>query len=93
MEFKIETGVPYEVKRGGRGRKPTAFPFADMEVGDSFLIACKQEKKVLDSWRRKLLVAKTRFNDALFADASYGGNEWEFRTSASNAGLRVWRTA
>lgn len=80
MEFKIESNVPYEVKRGGRGRKPTAFPFDDMEVGDSFLIPCDpQDKKVLDSWRRKLRVAKKRYADKI-----------ELRTATEKGGLRVW---
>lgn len=93
MDFKIESGIPQVVNRGGRGRKPTAFPFADMDVGDSFLIKCAKERKALDSWRRKLLVAKKRFNASLMADAKYGGDEWAFSTSAVENGLRVWRTA
>jgi hypothetical protein len=93
MDFKVESGVPFASNRGGRGRKPTAFPLHEMHVGDSFLIACDtKDKKVVDSWRRKLLVAKKRFNDALFADTSYGGDEWAFRTSTTNEGIRVWRT-
>ena len=93
MEFKIEAGVPFASNRGGRGRKPTAFPFADMEVGDSFLIKCDtKDKKVLDSWRRKLLVAKKRFNAALMADNSYGGEEFAFRSATEAGGIRVWRT-
>lgn len=87
MDFKIESGVARVSNRGGRGRKPTAFPFADMDVGDSFLIKCEKERKVLDSWRRKLLVAKKRFNEA------YDGDPWKFSTSSVEGGLRVWRTA
>lgn len=80
MEFKVESNVPYEVKRGGRGRKPTAFPFDAMDVGDSFLIPCDpQDKKVLDSWRRKLRVAKKRYADKI-----------ELRTATEKGGLRVW---
>lgn len=86
MLFTIESNVPYNVKRGGRGRKPTEFPFEDMEVGDSFLITCDStNKKTVDSWRRKVLVAKKRFNEAYDSDA------WEFRTAAEAAGIRVWR--
>lgn len=84
--FKVESGVPYASKRGGRGRKPTAFPFEDMDVGDSFLIACdSKNKKIVDSWRRKVLVAKKRFNEA------YDGDAWAFRTATEANGLRVWR--
>lgn len=92
--FKIESDVPYVSNRGGRGRKPTSFPFDNMDVGDSFLIPCDaQDKKVLDSWRRKLRVAKTRYNEALLADASQGGDEIELRTAVEKGGLRVWMTA
>lgn len=91
MEFKIETGVPRtSVREGSRGRKPTAFPFADMQVGDSFLISCDVAvKNVVNSWRRKLLVAKKRFNE------KYEGAPWEFSTALrpDEKGLRVWRTA
>lgn len=90
MEFKIETGVPRATNRGGRGRKPTAFPFTHMSVGDSFLIPCDvASKNAVDSWRRKLLVAKKRFNE------QYEGAPWEFSTALRPAeqGIRVWRTA
>lgn len=91
MEFKIETGVLRTVARGGgRGRKPTAFPFEHMQVGDSFLIPCDVTvKNVVNSWRRKLLVAKKRFNE------KYEGTPWEFSTAlrSDEKGLRVWRTA
>lgn len=67
-----------------RGRKPTQFPFTDMEVGDSFVIDCDPEaKKEVDSWRRKLLVAKKRFLKEYDA---------KFTTAVVENGLRVWRT-
>ena len=77
--FKIESDVPYVSNRGGRGRKPTAFPFAEMDVGDSFLIPCDpQDKKALDSWRRKVLAAKKKLG------------EGEFKTFRVPEGLRVF---
>lgn len=90
--FQVQSGVPQTTNRGGRGRKPTAFPFGKMEVGDSFLIPCDtQDKRAVDSWRRKLLVAKKRFNE------QYEGDPWVFSTSLRNSpderGIRVWRTA
>jgi hypothetical protein len=72
-----------------RGRKATAFPLADMEVGDTFLIECDVEsKKEVESWRRKLLTAKKRFSE------NYEG---KFVTAVVNSpehgtGIRVWRT-
>lgn len=90
MNFKVESGIPFVSNRGGRGRKPTAFPFDDMDVGDSFLIHCdSQSKKALDSWRRKLRVAKQRYNEALPKDETH----IELRTGVEKDGLRVWMTA
>lgn len=81
MDFHVESGVPLAVNRGGRGRKPTAFPLHQMAVGDSFLIPCDTtEKKTVDSWRRKLLVAKKRME----------GGKWT--TATVSDGIRVWRT-
>jgi hypothetical protein len=82
MNFQVEAGIPQVTNRGGRGRKPTAFPLADMDIGDSFLIQCDpNDKKAVDSWRRKLLVAKKRIE----------GGEWT--TAKVSDGIRVWRTA
>lgn len=85
--FVIETDVaPIPSKRG---RKPTEFPFAEMAVGTSFLIPCDvSEKKVVESWRRKLLVAKKRF-----AEQFEGAEGAKFTTAVMADGLRVWRTA
>lgn len=81
MNFQVESNIPLAVNRGGRGRKPTAFPLHEMAVGDSFLIPCNvQEKKTVDSWRRKLLVAKKRME----------GGKWT--TAIVSDGIRVWRT-
>jgi hypothetical protein len=81
MNFEIEAGIPLAVNRGGRGRKPTAFPLHEMDVGESFLIPCDvTEKKTVDSWRRKLLVAKKRMD----------GGKWT--TAIVSNGIRVWRT-
>jgi hypothetical protein len=52
-----------------------------MRVGDSFLIPCDTtDKKTVESWRRKLLVAKKRME----------GGEWS--TATVSDGIRVWRT-
>lgn len=84
MSFQLEAGVP--IISGKRGRKPTEFPLGDMEVGYSFLIPCNtQEKKEVESWRRKLLVAKKRFIEE-------NGEGYKFQTAVVAEGLRVWRT-
>lgn len=81
MSFTVESGVPVVSSRGGRGRKPTAFPLHEMDIGDSFLIPCNTtDKKAVGSWRRKLLVAKKRMD----------GGKWT--TAIVADGIRVWRT-
>lgn len=86
MAFNIEANIP--MASGKRGRKPTEFPLADMNVGDSFLIPCDTaDKKAVDSWRRKLLVAKKRFAEQ-YEDA----DGIKFQTGTVDGGLRVWRT-
>ncbi len=91
MNFQLETGVRQTT--GKRGRKPTEFPLDQMDVGVSFLIPCNvEEKKEVESWRRKLLVAKKRFAESLDE-----GDERKFTTAVVNSeeqgvGLRVWRT-
>lgn len=83
MAFVIESGVA--TVSGKRGRKPTEFPLEQMGVGDSFLIPLEDttEKKAVESWRRKFLVAKKRFNEQY---------EGKFQTAVVEGGLRVWRT-
>lgn len=83
MTFTVEAGVP--IPKRTRGRAPTAFPMADMDVGDSFLIPCDtKDKKALTNWRRKFLMAKKVFLE------SY---EASFQTATVDGGVRVWRTA
>lgn len=81
MTFKIENGVP--VPKLARGRvSATQFPLAEMHPGQSFLIPCNpKDKKVIDSWRRKVLMAKKKLGE--------GG----FRTVTVEDGLRVFCTA
>lgn len=83
MTFTVESGI--EMPKRARGRTPTKFPIADMQVGDSFLIPCDtQDKKALTNWRRKFLVAKTAFLKQF---------EGDFKTATVDGGIRVWRTA
>ena len=44
--YKIETGIPIPVRttKGGAGRKPK-YPFADLKVGESFLVPNKTTEK------------------------------------------------
>jgi hypothetical protein len=88
--FQIEAGV--SIPKGTRpGRRGTAFPFADMGVGHSFLIpfdpSGDEGKKLVDSWRRKVLNARKKF------EGTEGYEDFETRTAVMSDGLRVWRTA
>lgn len=95
MAFVIESGVtPVSNKRG---RKATEFPLGEMAVGDSFMIPtvpkvaedadeaaiAEATKKMIESWRRKVLIAKKSFC------AEFEG---KFQTAVVDGGLRVWRT-
>lgn len=89
MTFQIESNV--EQVSSKRGRKPTEFPLDQMQPGDSFLIPCNtQEKKDVESWRRKLLVARKRFVETYTHETE--GGEFKFTTAVVADGLRVWRT-
>lgn len=94
MTFAVESGVTRVTNR--KGRTATAkFPLADMAVGDSFLIPfaktgdVEADKKVLESWRRKVLTAKKPFDSKVEGEPAKA----EFSTAAVAEGLRVWRTA
>jgi hypothetical protein len=86
MKFKVESDVPLAVPV--RGRKPTYFPFEQMGVGDSFLIECDtDDKKEVENWRRKLVVAKKRY----LLEAEHDGTPPSWKTGLVAGGLRVWR--
>jgi len=82
--FTLESNVP--IAAAPRGRKATTFPLADMEIGQSFVMAIegegKEATKNLESWRRKVRIAiKVAEFDA------------KFQMAKTPDGLRVWRTA
>jgi hypothetical protein len=84
--FEIQSGVPVP-KSARTGRRSTAsFPFAQMEIGDHFVIPFDptgdEGKKLIDSWRRKILGAKKKMPEG-----------YETRTAVLSNGLGVWRTA
>lgn len=101
--FTIEKNVPRATTV--RGRKATEFPLADLEKGDSFYIPlpANHEKKHVDSWRRKLMVAKKRVVETAvaagiakpeFGSAIVDGtNKDADGNPVAGKGIRVWRTA
>lgn len=89
MSFQIESGI--NPVSSPRGRKPTEFPFDEMDVGQSFLITLKTNEdgsefldKDIESWRRKLRIGIKRFNET---------GDGKFQTAITSDGLRVWRVA
>lgn len=87
MNFIVEKDVP--LVSSPRGRKPTEFPFQEMDTGDSFLIPIEGEDakavaKSLDSWRRKIRVSVKALQET---------HECKFSTAVVEGGLRVYRTA
>lgn len=80
-EIRIEKGIP--IPPGGRAGKENArYPFADMEVGDSFFVAV--EREVLRKRRNVLSSASNYWKKR---------GKGQFTIRAVDGGLRVWRTA
>ena len=86
MQITIDKNVPIPESKfgqGGFGRKPK-YPFADMEVGDSFLVKCirKQRGRV-----------QTRLCNAASIYKRKHDRKTDFTTRASDdeGGIRVWR--
>lgn len=84
--FTLESNVP--IAAAPRGRKATTFPLADMEIGQSFVMAIegegKEATKNLESWRRKVRIAIKAFVAEFDA---------KFQMAKTPDGLRVWRIA
>lgn len=75
-EFVIDKGVP--IPQAPRGRRPK-YPFAQLEVGDSFFVA-GESRKIVTNLSRLAHSHKTR----------HGG---DFVTRVVDGGARVWRVA
>lgn len=77
--YKVEKGVP--VPRTRRGR-PRLYPWEQLAVGDSFLVACEEGDK------RKTL-HRARNAAAMFAKRR--GLDWRFSFRQVEGGIRIWR--
>jgi hypothetical protein len=73
--IKIEKNVPIPKSTAGR-RKQARYPFAEMSVGDSFLVRCKEERDV------------QRIRGVVQAYSVRTG--WKFKTRSVEGGIRVW---
>jgi hypothetical protein len=76
MTFQIETGVPVPARASGR--RGGKYPFADMDVGDSFLVEGEVKPATVRS--------------AVGAFAKRNPDFGKFAVRATEDGLRVWRT-
>ena len=72
--YKIEKKVPIECQT-----RKTPFPFASLEIGDSFFVPAQ------DFNRRKVS------NDVFYRNSTDGGKRYVTRTV--EGGVRVWRVA
>lgn len=77
MTFTIEKNVPMP-----KGRTTAKYPYAQMEVGDSFLIPCSGDAvaTVLKRMKTSKFVAGKRLGIKL-------------SVATDNGGVRVWRAA
>lgn len=73
--YKIEKGVPMP-------RPPQKYPWADMEVGDSFLAECAPGER--GTVGNRLRNAAERFIEVR-------GLDWKFRYRSVEGGVRIWR--
>lgn len=86
--FEIQKNVPTPESRGRHGR-PNNYPFADMEVGDSFAVAVDPEKTIA-SVQRKLLSAAANFARRHASYQKYGTRSL---VEDGQPVIRIWRTA
>ena len=77
MDIHIESGVPIPPKSGIKSRSYTMYPFAELEIGESFFVPGRKPGDISasTSW------ARLRYPDRGFVTRSVDG------------GTRVWRTA
>ena len=84
-EFKIEDGIP--LPPNSRGAGYCKYPFAEMKVGESFLIAMPGATSQQRSSRASNVNATIR----VFKQRDKTGKDKEFTRRAVDEGVRVWR--
>lgn len=80
--FKIEKG--HELPQSSRGRKESQYPFASMEVGDSFFMPIPDEAD-FTAHRSRLAQAAYHFK--------HRNPAYNFTTAKEAGGVRCWRIA
>ena len=74
---------PYKIEKGVEmPRPPQVYPWAEMEVGDSFLAPCESGEKERVGNRIRNAAAK-------FVEVR--GLDWKFRIRSVDGGVRIWR--
>lgn len=79
MKIEIEKGIPIPMV--------SKYPFAEMEVGDSFFLTDKQCKNDI------IIARSTIYNTVRAYKRKSHTPSFKVKAKAMNGGLRVWRTA
>ena len=82
MEYQIETDIPMPKRT-----RVAKYPFADMAVGDSFLVPVDFEE-IMPKTLRRMVAAKTAAAATL---RKQRGDKTAFIVSEVAEGVRVWR--
>lgn len=82
----IEKNIPLPEHKPGAG-KPNKYPFAEMEIGDSFAVPIPRGKSVSK--------ARTSLHSAALSFTRYNNLNWTFKTGEEVvdrlAYVRIWR--
>lgn len=84
MEYQIESNIPMPKRT-----RTAKYPFADMNVTDSFLVPIYEDEDASKVVRR-MQAAKTTAASAL---TKLRGTKTSFTLAEVPEGVRVWRTA
>jgi hypothetical protein len=93
--FTIDKNVPPPPNaRDGRGGRPSKYPFASMEIGDSFLVPYPREARTSDEAVELRRATKNIITSAVSQYKIRTGNRSQkYTTRAEDSGVRVWRIA
>lgn len=82
MAYTLESGIPLP-KTNRPGRTGSKYPFAQMEVGESFLVGNNSKGEPL---------TQGTIRSALGAFSKRNPDSGKFSVRMTDQGLRVWRT-
>jgi hypothetical protein len=90
--FKIEKGVPLPPQERGRGAI-SKYPFAEMEVGDSFSLPLTGEKGTGGSTYYKWDKSTRKLTNASIHHARRHGKKFTVREMKEEGVARCWRVS